>query len=198
MEIPEERILAAVKPTTIFPMREAHNSPLGKELIEIGKKTCEALELEGVVSGSISAAYGRGFITTSANSDLKDLDPSGIIEILEYDPVRNNIIARGKKEPAMDTPLHWFIYRGFTNVGGIIHIRNNIIEDKFSTPNLKGITITPFKVKYMTPELAMEILKLLKGQNVLLLQDNGMIAVSDSLEKAYDLIVDINKRVAQK
>lgn len=198
MEIPEEQILAAVKPTMIFPMREVHDSPLGKELIKIGKKVGEILELEGVVTGSLSTTYGKGFIITADNSDLKKLDTQAIIEILDYDPVRNNIIARGKRDSCMETPLHWFIYRAFPETSAIIHIRNNILVEKITAANLQDLAITPFKVKYITSELAMEILKLLKGQNIILLQENGVVAIADSLENAYNFIAELNKKVTNK
>ena len=179
-------------------MREVHDSPLGKELIKIGKKVGDTLELEGVVTGSLSTIFGNGFIITADNSDLKNLDTQGIIEILDYDPVRNTIIARGKRDSCMETPLHWFIYRGYPEVGAIIHIRNNILVEKITAANLQDLVISPFKVKYITSELAMEILKLLKGQNIILLQENGVVAVADSLENAYNLIVELNKKVTSK
>ena len=92
MAIPDERILDALKPTIIFPIREVHNSPSGEEIKKIGKKVSETFKADGVVAGSISTIFANGFIITTSNVNLAKISETEITEILEYDPVRKILV----------------------------------------------------------------------------------------------------------
>jgi ribulose-5-phosphate 4-epimerase/fuculose-1-phosphate aldolase len=200
MAIPDERILDALKPTIIFPIREVHNSPSGEEIKKIGKKVSETFKVDGVVAGSISTTFANGFIitTSNVNVNLAKISETEITEILEYDPVRNNVIAKGKKDPCVEISLHWFIYRGFNNIGAIIHVRNTEFAEKLMDLKLDEVPVTPFKIKFITSELAMEVLKVIKGHNSVILLDNGILTIGRDLDDALDKIVEISKKVVEK
>jgi ribulose-5-phosphate 4-epimerase/fuculose-1-phosphate aldolase len=198
MAIPNERILEALKPTVIFPIREVQDSSASQYLKKYCKLICEALKSEGTVAGSISTTFANGFIISAINVDLNNLTEYDIVEILDYDPVRNNIIAKGKKDPCIETSLHWFIYRGFPEISAIIHIRNYELAEYLSNQKSTDLTITPFKVLYITSEVAIEVLKVLKGHDSIILKENGILVLGRDLEDAYTKLNEIAKKVIEK
>jgi len=198
MAIPDERILEALKPTIIYPIREIHNSPSGEEIKKVGKKISDTVKIDGAVAGSISRTFAKGFIITTSNANLSNISETEITEVLEYDPVRNNVIAKGKKDPSMEVSLHWFIYRGFNEVGAIIHLRNSELADQLTELKLDNVPVTPFKLKFVTSELAMKVLEVVKGHDIVVLQGNGILVMGKDLDDAFNKLVDISGKVVEK
>jgi ribulose-5-phosphate 4-epimerase/fuculose-1-phosphate aldolase len=63
---------------------------------------------------------------------------------------------------------------------------------------LDEVPVTPFKIKFITSELAMEVLKVIKGHSSVILLDNGILTIGRDLDDALDKIVEISKKVVEK
>jgi ribulose-5-phosphate 4-epimerase/fuculose-1-phosphate aldolase len=198
MAIPNERILEALKPTVIFPIREVQDNPSTQEIKKFGKKVCQNLNFDGAVAGSVSTTFANGFLITASNADLANVSVTDVIEILDYDPVRNNVIAKGKKNPCIETSLHWFIYRGFPEIRAIIHVRNTELAEQLENMKSDELTTTSFKVQFITSEIAMKILMDLKGYNSIILRENGILSIGRDLEDASTKLIEIGKKVIKE
>jgi hypothetical protein len=45
-----------------------------------------------------------------------------VVEIADYDPVRNTVLAIGRKEPSPDVAIHWLAYRTDETVGAVAFV----------------------------------------------------------------------------
>ena len=157
----------------IFLSKEEVKNPLTKEITEAGK----ILKEKGFVKekfGSISVKYGKRMIITANNANLGNLSNEDFVEIVDYNGVTNVTLAIGLKNPSMEIPMHWFIYRK-PEINAIIHIQKTF--DDIPTTS------------YAPPgsiELAIEALKALRQANLINLKNYGSIAVGVNLKKALE------------
>jgi hypothetical protein len=172
------------RPNVQFIRRAKQLNPRAKELLEIFKKFRDILKIKGIQS--ISTRTGSGYFINTANFDLGELNRDNIIEVIDYDPVRNNMMVIGNDPPASDAVLHWFIYRGFPNINGVINIDNSDIFEEFlnnkqlNFPNIDLIT------HHLDLASTMNILKSLKESSILLLKNSGVLATGRTIGSAFE------------
>ena len=159
---------------TFFLSREKVKNPLIEEIKKAGKIVKE----KGLVEesfGNISIRYGNRMIITASKSDLGNLSNEDFVEVVDYNPFTDIAIAIGLKEPSIETPMHWLIYR-LPEVNAIIHV-HKIFEN------------VPTTEKYApagSVELAMEVLKVLKKGKLVNILKHGSIAVGINLKEAME------------
>jgi hypothetical protein len=91
---------------TFFISGETSNCPYTADIIEFGKK----LDEFGIVKDRecyISLSFGKRILINSKNFNIKYLKRQDIIEIVDYDPIKNVILVIGKKYPSIEMPIHW-------------------------------------------------------------------------------------------
>jgi ribulose-5-phosphate 4-epimerase/fuculose-1-phosphate aldolase len=175
-------------PATFFVSNRIHQSAIGEELIATGKRLAD--NMVSCSGGSISARYLNRFIVTSEGVDLGSLRPANIIEIADYDPARNSILAIGTELPTADTPIHWFAYRGFPEVNAVIHVHD---EQVLNASDPLGLPITSHKAIYITPEIAMEVLETLKGHRYAVLREHGTICIGENLDTTCKRVLEMRE-----
>ena len=78
----------------------------------------------------------------------------------------------GNKPPPLDAIIHWFIYRGLTQVNSIIIINEQKIIEKLKKRR-KGVKTFNYSDEFLTTQLALSILKTVKDKEITIL--NGEV-----------------------
>jgi ribulose-5-phosphate 4-epimerase/fuculose-1-phosphate aldolase len=134
---------------------------------------------------SFSVRSEKKFYVSSGPEVKGIMKSADFVEIVDYDPVRNSALALGSLRPSSDLPLHWFVYRTFPHINGILII-DLALADKVI--DKLGIESTLREIKVLRPDVVMEMLPLFRNRTCVNLNDKGMVFIESSLEKLMDEI----------
>ena len=190
-----------------------HNTPLDRNIslseINAWRTLLFKLELIGQIEGRYDG-YGFGNIsqripqsTTSKKipfiisgtqtGSLESLSTHQYCIVLEALPNKNSIKSAGEIKPSSEALTHASVYEQDTFIQSVIHIHCPEIWDNTDKLNLP---YTSADIPYGTPEMANEVKRLLKASGTkhtgifsMLGHKDGIIAYSDSMEKAACLII---------
>lgn len=168
---------------TFFISREVSKCPLIADIIKICKKI-NLLGLEELTNFTISLSYGKRILINASNVNLINLSYQDIIEIVDYDPVKNIVLAMGKQNPVIETPVHWIIHHARDDVNAVIQINGEKIVKQFS----ENSPITETEYQAGTIELAKEVLKTLRRGKKIVIRNIGCLFVGISLKEVENLI----------
>jgi ribulose-5-phosphate 4-epimerase/fuculose-1-phosphate aldolase len=135
-------------------------------------------------TGSISIRHLNKFIITADNANLYALTHDELVEIADYDPVRDSILAIGRAYPSVETPVHWYIYRSFPQMHAVTYVQYTI--ELANDHRIGKSDIIPH-----SPEFAIELLRVLKQAHYAVVGTRSAIAIGDKLETAIHLLVEL-------
>ena len=173
---------------TFFVSREISNCPQIVELIGFCKKLDE-LKLLKDSKVSISMAYGRRMLINAIYTNFVDIKQDDIIEIVDYDPIKNVMLAIGKKEPCIETPVHWIVQKARNDVNAVVLFNNKKIFEKL----YKNLPTTENEAPSGTIDLAKEVLKKLREGKNILIKNKGALFVGVNLKEIEDFVLKIGK-----
>ncbi|HDS59889.1 MAG TPA: hypothetical protein ENN54_06345 [Thermoplasmatales archaeon] len=90
-----------------FLSREPVCNPVVAEVVAAGRHLGDGIRCPG----TISVRYGNRMLITGQGVNLCRLEPEDLVEVADYDPVRQTVMVIGPRQPSLSTPLHWFLYR---------------------------------------------------------------------------------------
>jgi hypothetical protein len=165
-----ERILPSPALQVLFVSREISKSPLFGELAKIG----HILENQGVSTheiGIMSYDYGRRLIITAKNIDVKQMSQEDIVEIADYDPLKNIMLVIGTKEPSLEAPVHWIIQKARHDINVLLQIHSPTMVKRLqgTLPSTKEVTPPG------TLDRAKEFLRTLREGKTILIQDDEIM-----------------------
>jgi len=165
-----ERALPTPALQVLFVSRETSKSPLFGELVKIG----HILESQGVSThdtGIMSYDYGRRLIITAKNIDVKQMSQEDIVEIADYDPLKNIMLVIGTKEPSQEAPVHWIIQKARHDINVLLQVHSSSLVTKLqgSLPSTEEVTSPG------TLDRAKELLKTLRKGKTILIQDDEVL-----------------------
>jgi hypothetical protein len=184
-------------PNTQFIKRAVQFNKLAKVYQKISEELVFDLKISNI--RSISLRTGTGFLINSEDPGFGKINKDDIIEIMDYDPVRNNLIAigNGDKPPVLDTTIHWFIYRGLTDVNVILLLNVELNDAKF-VDKLPSDRINSFQYSenLFNTTMALDLLQSLKtsGLKPTILDGNaikGIVILGNSVTEIIDQLKDI-------
>lgn len=155
--------------------------------------------------GNVSCRDETGnVVITPSGVDYEELTIKDIVTI----DVHGKRV-KGQLTPSSETPMHTLVYRERPDVTGIVHT-HSLYASAFSVVNKEipvdmvevaahvggKVPIAPYSPPG-TEELGRQALSVLKDRRACLLQNHGVLAVGDTLEKAYKAaaIVEIAARI---
>ena len=160
---------------TFYISREKSNCPFIPEII----KFCKNLKKSGIIDEKsslvLSQRYGKRVLITSGVEDFSNIKQDELLEIVDYDPLKNNLLVLGPGEPRLETSVHWMI----------LHARNEINVEKISNK----ITTTEHAYPVGSIEQIKEILKNLCNSKIVVVKKQSIIFVGKSLEEAKNQII---------
>ena len=112
-----------------------------------------------------------------------------IVEIADYDPLKNIALAIGKEHPSLETPVHWMIHHAREDVHAILIISSQKLYEKY----VEVLPKTSNERKGVTLEWVKEVLKTLKQGKKILLQNHKLMIVGLSLKEVETILVEMVK-----
>ncbi len=171
-----------------------------KNIAEIIQTSNEIYD-KGLVSGksgNISARLNNVVAITPTLKSLSDLNEEDIV-LVDMD---GNVLTKGK--PSSEVNMHLEIYKKRPDVNAIVHTHSPYATGfAFSSKRLKrlegfGEIKNPYLsfIEYEKPgtdELAKSASEGIKGEDVLILKNHGVICVADTLKEAKLLAVFVEE-----
>lgn len=121
---------------------------------------------KGIGFGNISLRKNRlnhFYITGSATGSLKNLDEQHCCLVTGYNLDENKLACTGPIKATSESMSHAAIYSESPATGAVIHIHHNL----FWSGLLNNVPTTSKDVEYGTPEMAREIIRLLREPGTL-------------------------------
>ena len=188
-----EKNLANISFQTFFVSREMSNCPQISEIIRFCKKL-DGLKILKDAEGTISISYGKRILVNGRDVDLSNIQQEAIVEIVDYDPVKNIVLAMGKKEPCIDTSVHWLIQKARHDIHAVFLLNSKKIFKKLS----KDLPVTENEAPSGTIEMAKEVLKTLREGKNILIKNKGALFVGFNLKEIEDSVLKICREVSDE
>lgn len=129
----------------------------------------------GIGYGNVSICCKKNpkqfIITGSGTGKINELQKNNYSKVLEYDFEKNWLKCSGCKASS-ESLTHAAVYESNPEINAVIHVHNLQLWKKLLEK--KGILKTNADVRYGTPEMAKEIIGLLKGNE----QEKGIIVMA--------------------
>jgi len=140
------------------------------ELVKIGH-ILESLGVSTHETGIMSYDYGRRLIITAKHVDVKQMTQEDIVEIADYDPLKNIMLVIGTKEPSLETPVHWIIQKARHDINVLLQLHSPSLVTKLkgTLPSTEETTLPG------TLTRAKELLKTLRKGKTILIQDDEIL-----------------------
>jgi hypothetical protein len=165
-----EKTLPSPALQILFVSKETSNSPLFGEMTKLGQ-TLKHLGLSESETGIVSYDYGRRLIITAKNIDVKQMNQADVVEIVDYDPLKNIMLVIGTKEPCQEAPVHWIIQKARHDINVLLEIQSpSLVERLQGTLPATEETTLPG-----TLARAKEFLKTLRNGKTILIQNEGIL-----------------------
>jgi len=179
-----ERNIAPVLFQTFFVSREISVSPMIVDIIRLGKKI-EELSLKETEC-NISLSYGKRLLINARDVNVEHMKQQDIIEIVDYDPIKNIVLAIGKKYPCIETPVHWIIQKAIYDLHAVVEIRSKKLYETCCNyiPVVK-------KMPCGTIDRAKAVLKTLQNEKSICIQEEGILLTGLYLKEIEDSLIKI-------
>ena len=164
--------------------KEETNCPLVIEIIKIGKKLKEQGILTDKTSATISMKYGKRILINSDTKDFSMIRKEELIEVVDYNPLNNNLLVIGSADPKIETTLHWMIHHARDEVNIVIQINDEKILEKIKEKDMISTEKTPIH----SIEFIKQSLKQLRDKPEIFIKEKGAIFVGKNVKDVTALI----------
>ena len=157
------------------------------------------VDSNGVGFGNLSVRDGTTknfFITGSATAGIPELRLADCAKVVAYDFERNRVRYEGSTAPSSESLTHAAIYESDAKVGAVIHCHDSGLWAVI----LNQVPTTSKTVRYGTPEMAYEVMRLFRVTNVhsrktlaMAGHEGGIITFGRDLEEAFTVLMDERK-----
>ncbi|MBU0498095.1 MAG: hypothetical protein KKC68_08055 [Candidatus Thermoplasmatota archaeon] len=141
---------------TFFITHELSNNPLIPQLITWGKQYAE-LNPHKTLTGLLSAGYSRRIVCTRDVLAVSALTREDIIEIVDFDAIKQVLLIIGKKAPIKNTATHWMIHNARTDIGVIFSL--TLQEKEINDNQLPEILINTSQPIYEQVKIILQTLQ---------------------------------------
>ena len=172
---------------------------LRKEMIKTGRRLYQA-GLAVAKSGNLSARINENTILiTGTGTCLGSLRVSDIVRVN-----LNSALASGRLKPSSELPLHMLVYKNFKS-NCVIHSHPPLINGYFAVASeLKALT---FETKFYLGDVPVieqdtptvtnpePVIDALRTNNIAVLKNHGLVAMSDSFQEALNITEALEEAV---
>jgi len=170
---------------TFYVSKEETNSPQIIEIIKIGKKLKESNILTKDASATISIGYGRRVLINGEVQDFSKIKKEEIIEIVDYDPIKNNLLIIGPAEPTYKTPVHWMIHHSRKEINAVVELQSSVFAERLN----KKIPVIDDKYPTGSIDFIKEVLRGLKDSEKLIIKNESVLFVGNSIKQVEDSVL---------
>lgn len=164
--------------------KEETNCPLVIEMIKLGINLKENGILNDNTSATISLKYGKRVLITSNIKDFSKIQKEELIELVDYNPLNNNLLIIGPADPKVETTLHWMVHHARDEVNVIVQINDKRLLEKIKDKE----TISTEKTPIYTIEFIKQALKQLREETRIFIKDTGVIFVGKNIKDVSNMI----------
>lgn len=180
-----EGIIPNLQFQTYYVSKEESNCPFISDFVRIGKNFDNLTLFDNIGLTTISIRYAKRILINTRGSNITKLQKEDFLEIVDYNPIKNIILAIGPKEAKVETPLHWIIHYAKNEVNAIIQIKNAKLikefENKFPT--------TDKEYQSGCIDQAKSVLAILRDSNIVIIKNQGLIFVGNSSNEVEKLVI---------
>lgn len=176
---------------TVFARREVPRDPQMRELTH----WCHRLAKLGVVGdtvGNLSYRTADGFIISRTAGNLATITGDEFVEVLKADIANRELTVAGTHEPSSEAMMHAALYAARADINAVFHGHSQKLLDQASWLQLP---VTEQEQPYGTAELAVEILRILQWQKILVMRHHGFVAVGRTMSEAGRWVEHILERL---
>jgi L-ribulose-5-phosphate 4-epimerase len=158
------------------------------------------VDSSGISFGNLSVRHGATnnfYITGSTTGSLAALTSADCARVVAYDFERNWLRYEGRAIPSSESLTHAAIYESTPTAAAVIHCH----DSKLWVALLNQAPTTSKEAEYGTPEMAYEMIRLLKGSHVqgrrILIMaghEGGIVAFGKNLEDAFAVLMRERKK----
>jgi len=164
--------------------KEETNCPLVLEMIKTAKNLKEKEILTDKNSATISMKYGKRILINSEVEDFSNIKKEELMEIVDYNPLNNNLLVIGPKDPKVETTLHWMIHHARDEVNVVVQINDKNLLENTEEKEMLSTEKTPI----YNIEFIKESLKKLRENKRIFIKDLGAIYVGKSAKDISKMI----------
>ena len=165
--------------------KEETNSPLLVDIIKTGKKLKEHGILTKGVNATMSLGFGKRILINTSVKDYSNIKKDEIIEIVDYDPVKNTILVIGPTEPKSETSVHWMIHHARNDVNVVVQINDGRLAGFFKEKTFVVETSTPF----VDLDLIKKVLRGLRNNSEVVINNKDVLFTGKSIEDIENKII---------
>ena len=109
---------------TFYPSKEQSRCPAIPEIVKLYKRLVHENLLDDNSFAIISVRYGKRILINipSYNNSCSKIED--FLEIVDYDPIKKNIVAIGPGNPCHEIPLHWLVHNARRDINSIVQVNN--------------------------------------------------------------------------
>lgn len=171
--------------SVFFLSKEECQCPLTPEIIRTGKNIND---LKEDISGVISTRYGKRMITTTPKVDLGGITRKKLVEIVDYNPVKNTLLVIGKKKPSAEAPTHWLALQAKPEINAVICLHDKEIGENIPDGKKAFLDTDASLSSY---EGITSVLKNINEKEYIVIKNYGIMTTAINLNTAEEKILRI-------
>jgi len=180
----KDKKIKALPIQVFYTSKEETNCPLIPDLLRIVKKLKQKKILQNKKGATISFTYGKRMLINSIVQDFSNIKREELLEIADYDPVKNNLLIIGKADPKIESTLHFMIHHAREDIKVIVQIKNDELLEKIKNK----IPILDEKLPINSIEFIKKVLKELKNSKIIGIKNNGIMFVGKKIDEIESII----------
>lgn len=154
-----------------YASKEDSNCPLIPLVIKTGREIEEQKKDVDII---FSVRYGGRMLSNTIVDSFENINIKDFFEIIDYDPVKKVLLTIGTSKPTQDIPVHWIIQHARKDIHAIVQINSYDKLNKYNYPVVEK--------KQDILEMAKNILKELRENNIIKIEEKGLIFTGKSVE----------------
>lgn len=148
----------------------------------------------GIGFGNVSARMKSNtfIITGTSTGSIEHLCEQHYTQVTDYNIFNNSLTCQGPVKASSESLTHAIIYEVLPTVNAVVHVHNKAMWDKL----IHDVPTTSVNVEYGTPEMALEIERLIRSGSlandkilVMAGHEEGIITFGEDLEEAVNLVL---------
>jgi hypothetical protein len=114
------------------------------------------------------------------------MNQQDVVEIVDYDPLKNVMMVIGTKDPCLETPVHWIVQKARHDINALLQINSTTFFERLNGT----LPITEKETQPMTLDRAKEILKTLQAGKTILIKNEGILFVGINIKEIQDALLN--------
>jgi len=167
-----------------YSSREETNCPLITDMLKISRKINEKESLKDKKDVIISFTYGKRMLINGLVGDYPNIKRTELLEIVDYDPIKNNLLVMGSTEPLIETSIHFMIHHARKEIKVVAQINKEDILKIIKNE----IPILEKKFPINSFEFIKQILKELKDNKIIGIKNDVVLFVGKDVKEIEEMI----------